>query len=174
MLLHYPVCIVLRTLAIFWTLRHKHNGAVFALSYAPGDKLLQLVNIRVVLRNYGCLCSRCNCAVLCKKAGISAHNLYKKDSVVTGCGIPDFVYAIYNCIQSSVVTYCGVCAVEVIIYGARQAYARYVILFGELHNAGKRTVAAYYYECIYVVLHQIIVCSLSALWSHKLRAAGSL
>ncbi len=91
--------------------RYKDNTTVLALSDTSADECGQLVNISVVFRNDSCFRSCCNSTILRQETCVPAHHLHEEDAIMACSCVPDFIYALNDGIERSVVSNGGVGAV---------------------------------------------------------------
>ena len=171
-LVYETVCIILGSAcAVLLALGHEDDGAVLALAHSPADEGSQLIDIRLVLRNDGCFGSGCNCRILSKESGIATHHFHEEDAVVGVGGVTYLVNTFHDSIESRVISDGGIRSVEVVVYGTRKSYTRYVILGCYDLGSGKRTVTSYHDEGIYVVCPEILVSLGPAFLVHEALAA---
>ncbi len=112
------------------------------------DEFGKLVELGGLFGNNSSLGSGGNSAVQCEEAGLTPHNLDKKQSFVTRRRVAYFVDTLHNRIQRRVVAYCCVGAVEVVVDSAWQADNRQIEFDSKLASTRKRTVAAYHNESV--------------------------
>ena len=165
---------VIHCTAILGTLGNNYDTAVLALTESTADELLQLVHIRLVLRDDRSLGTGSDGTVLRQETGITAHYLDEEDAVMRRGGITKLVHTLHDSVESRVITDCGICAVKIIVNGARQADYREIIFTGEILGSRKRTVSADDDEGVDTVRHEIVISLLPALRCHEILAAGSL
>ena len=165
---------VIHCTAILGTLGNNYDTAVLALTESTADELLQLVHIRLVLRDDRSLGTGSDGTVLRQKTCITAHHLDEEDAVMRRGGITKLVHTLHDSVESRVITDCGIGAVKIIVNGARQADYREIIFTGEILGSRKRTVSADDDEGVDSVRHEIVIRLLPALRCHEILAAGSL
>ena len=165
---------VIHRAAVLLALGNNHDTAVLALAESPADELLQLVHIRLVLRDDGSLGTGSDGTVLCQETGIPAHYLDEEDAVVGSGRVADLVHAVNYGIEGGVISDSGVSAVEVIVNGSRKSDDRIVIFPGEFLRSCERAVTSYDNQCINTELDEIVVGLLHSLRSHKLHAPRCL
>ena len=68
------------------------------------------------------------------------------------CRIPYSVNTLHNGIHGSVIAYCIVSAVKVIVNRSRQSNATNVVFLGKETGSCQRTITTYDNECVYLLL----------------------
>ena len=91
-----------------------------------------------------------------------------------GGRVTDLVHALHDCVQGSVIAYCGVSTVQVIVNGPGNADARHVEFLGEDLRSGKGTVSADDDESVNTMRTYIVICLLPAFRSHEILRTGCL
>ena len=89
-----------------------------------------------------------------------------------GRGVADLVHAVHDGVESGVVADGGIRAVEVVVYGARQADDGHVVLAGQPLRPGERTVAADHDERVNPELLHVLIGLVHALVRAELIAPG--
>ena len=76
--------------------------------------------------------------------------------------IPYSVDTLNYRIQRSVISYCGIRTVQIVIYSPRQSDTAQVIILGEKHGSSQRTVTSYHNQCVYLIRLQVFISLLPA------------
>ena len=156
------------------TLRHNDDTRLLRLTDTTAHKCCQLVHIGRFLRNDGSLGTTSNGAVLCQEAGITTHYLDKEDALVGVRRIANSIDTIHDGIHRRVVADGGICAVKVIVDGARQTDDREVELHTEVAGSSQRTITADDDQAVNFLLLTGLVGLLLALGCRELLRTGGL
>ena len=169
----YPVGVIHGTsILVFRTFGHNYDAAVFRLSESAPDECFQLVHVRPVLRDDGRFSTGSYCAVLCQEARITPHHLDKENAVVRGGRIPDFVHTLHDGVQGRIISYGKIGAVQIIVNGAGQSYARHIILLRKDPGSRQGTVSTDNYQCIDVLFLYDLISFLASFGSDESLGAG--
>ena len=78
-------------------------------------------------------------------------HLDKENAVVRGGRIRDFVHTLHDGVQGRIITYGKIGAVQIIVNGAEQSYARHIIPLRKDPGSRQGTVSTDNYQCIDVL-----------------------